>query len=519
MELGSSEPGQYIKTLDMDKFTCFDTEEEHLIFETRLHIKNIFIQSSKQWIGSKLMKRFSLYDLLIHGHNINDPSLLKPKNQSGLLGMLQYVMNKDIATYTTSNYVNNLLKTVIEENNKIWLNKNQITSLTNKQLEKMFIRNDGKQLGEYISYLKTNYGAVICPTFNIPWKMDSQALKQITTSNNDKIKNVQLLYAGPRITCPMSNELFLVFQPQLRRVGSLLDLEMKLVPTVENLSVEAHFDIEYGSYTKYFKSLRQIMDVKWNNSFHVELPLDIEDDTDSKEHQTASSVLTVSVMIQSAYGEEAVEIDYEQEVNTTELVVDATVQEKQYTFPSLLSIFYGVSNSIICILDNISDLLFVIWVLYLSDLDTLFAVLAFGDLLSVYLIITMYTTYKMTVGHFQTFLFQIIFFLCLLVFAPFLPVFEWASQRMKKSLVIALPIAGTDGILDWFQNELGKNEMFFVQAIVQSCFQIILQFVAVLTIATTFVEYNIYIYLSVVISMAVIMSKFILISYNNKRAQ
>eukprot|EP01084_Bolivina_argentea_P257107 433081_1 len=40
----SSESEKYIKTLDMDPFTCYHNEEEHLIFETRLHIKDIFLQ-------------------------------------------------------------------------------------------------------------------------------------------------------------------------------------------------------------------------------------------------------------------------------------------------------------------------------------------------------------------------------------------------------------------------------------------------------------------------------------------
>eukprot|EP01084_Bolivina_argentea_P068170 124069_1 len=40
MALESSRSTKYIKTLDMDLFTCFHDEEEHLIFETRLHIKN-----------------------------------------------------------------------------------------------------------------------------------------------------------------------------------------------------------------------------------------------------------------------------------------------------------------------------------------------------------------------------------------------------------------------------------------------------------------------------------------------
>eukprot|EP01084_Bolivina_argentea_P199105 340764_1 len=48
---------KYIKTFDMDLFTCFDNEEEHLIFETRLHIKKIFLQRVCKWVPSSLLNR------------------------------------------------------------------------------------------------------------------------------------------------------------------------------------------------------------------------------------------------------------------------------------------------------------------------------------------------------------------------------------------------------------------------------------------------------------------------------
>eukprot|EP01084_Bolivina_argentea_P199100 340752_1 len=51
LELETSDSTKYIKTLDMSLFSCFEREEEHLIFETRLHIKNIFMQQSGGWIG------------------------------------------------------------------------------------------------------------------------------------------------------------------------------------------------------------------------------------------------------------------------------------------------------------------------------------------------------------------------------------------------------------------------------------------------------------------------------------
>eukprot|EP01084_Bolivina_argentea_P300041 517257_1 len=47
----SSESSKYIRTLDMGLYTCFDRESEHLIFEARLHIMDIFVPNEKLWIG------------------------------------------------------------------------------------------------------------------------------------------------------------------------------------------------------------------------------------------------------------------------------------------------------------------------------------------------------------------------------------------------------------------------------------------------------------------------------------
>eukprot|EP01084_Bolivina_argentea_P022961 42733_1 len=43
LKFESSDSSAYIKALDMGPFTCFDHEHEYLIFETRLHIRDIFV--------------------------------------------------------------------------------------------------------------------------------------------------------------------------------------------------------------------------------------------------------------------------------------------------------------------------------------------------------------------------------------------------------------------------------------------------------------------------------------------
>eukprot|EP01084_Bolivina_argentea_P169830 294344_1 len=98
----------------MSLFSCFDQEEEQLIFETRLHIKDIWLPDTQQWIGQNMMKSLSLYDLLTHGHNIHNQQLLKSGVQNRLFRMMQSVMNGNITTYTSSHYLNRLIKSLME---------------------------------------------------------------------------------------------------------------------------------------------------------------------------------------------------------------------------------------------------------------------------------------------------------------------------------------------------------------------------------------------------------------------
>ena len=77
--LQSADSDPFIRTMDMAPFTCFYHEDEHLIFETRCRIKDIWMQREKMWIGSEIMITISLYDQLIHGTTVLDNAFLTKK--------------------------------------------------------------------------------------------------------------------------------------------------------------------------------------------------------------------------------------------------------------------------------------------------------------------------------------------------------------------------------------------------------------------------------------------------------
>eukprot|EP01084_Bolivina_argentea_P290795 499622_1 len=258
MKLQSCESTQYIKTFDMDLFSCFDHEEEHLIFETRLHIKDIFLQKTRQWIGKRLMHSFSLYDLLIHGNVIRNKHLLKPKSQQLLLEMIQCVMKEQTSTYTQSDYANKMIKSLFEQNNKIWLNIQQIKSLANNNLQNMFIAKDGEQFGEFIIFLKKHFNIIICPIFITNWTMNHHAFDIISRSANKKHSDVQVVVAGPPIKCNLSDNKTIVFQPTLTKieVENVFDVKLKFISTHKKLPIKVHFDVNYEDTDRhYYKSL------------------------------------------------------------------------------------------------------------------------------------------------------------------------------------------------------------------------------------------------------------------------
>eukprot|EP01084_Bolivina_argentea_P266961 452992_1 len=346
MKLESSESTRYIKTLDMDLFTCFHNEEEHLIFETRLHIKDIWLQKSGEWVGNSLMNTFSLYDLCIHGNDIHEQRLLKKKPQRALVRMMECVMSNKITTYTKSNYVNKLVESLVEKNNKIWLNIQQIMSLSNTKLQNMFIAEDGKSFGDYIEYLKNHSSVIICPIFMTNWTMNNHTFDIITRSY--KYNNVEVVVKGPIIKCVLSDNKSIVFQPRLTKTDNIFDVEMKFISAYNNLRINVHFDVSYQNVdTNYYTSLHpRIMDIKWNNTFHVALPVTTQCENvnekssrlnlccHKKKEQSETISISMSVMIHNV---DQFEINYNDFSATNHTIMaDMTASAQSYTFPDII---------------------------------------------------------------------------------------------------------------------------------------------------------------------------------------
>eukprot|EP01084_Bolivina_argentea_P165860 288067_1 len=410
----SSDSSKYIRTLDMGLFSTYEHEEEHLIFETRLRIKSIWSGTLGGRIPPSIMKWLSLYDLIIHGNEIHDSKLLQIKNQDRLQKKLKLMIEKKTTDITSASYINALISAVVQNTN-MWWNMKQLKQL-NVNLANLFI-GDENMFGEFVLFLKNKYNVQICPVFHTEWILSSETFKLIERATK---KYNHLKIAGTAIECKISEREQISFQPELTKKTDLFEIEMKLLKiySQSNLSIKVHFNLscrklnehplinEDENESKYVQLNTQecdtntpilqyhtslhtrTMDVKHNNTFNITLPKTQNDDDKSK---TIS--LSMSIMLHD------ISFDYPNcsSLETKVMKENMIQTQKSYKCADYLSIFYGISNSIISTLDSLSDILFVIFLAYYSRNDhaaKIFLILLVGNLIFVSIVISGYICYQ-----------------------------------------------------------------------------------------------------------------------------
>eukprot|EP01084_Bolivina_argentea_P285027 488690_1 len=529
MDSADSQP--YIRSLDMALFTCYDHEEEQLIFETRCHIKDIWITSQRKFIGKKIMNTLSLYDQIIHG-TIIDNSLIKNKIQTTLNSMLLSVMKDSVSTFTTSSYVNTLVMSLIKSNRKIWINSTQINKLTNDALRNMFVLDEKHTFGDFISYLQQNYEVIVCPIFVSKWIVNQNTFDQISKLSKNQSKKVQITYNGPVLKCMLSESKSIVFQPQLIKINNLYHTEMKLINTYEGLPITVHFNIECNGEIDYFSSLHpRRMTTQWGNVFHIQLPIMQNDKHVEKERiKLLCCNRENSSALQKKESEETMQVtfytmlhNFEEfkidpnitDVNNTMQEVDMQSSAQFYAVTDILSTFYGISNSVFSCFDSISDIYFIIFLFQSLTPTTYFLIiLSFGNLLCTAIGMAFYLAINLNI---ESYLKRLGLSLVLFALSPALPAVEWVIQQFDSigSHVLVMR-SGKDGVLLWFEEERVKNKLFIIETISESCFQIIIQFIAIFVVHGYEYQY-IYLWMSIATSIIVILSKLILLSYNPHR--
>eukprot|EP01084_Bolivina_argentea_P258492 435806_1 len=106
------------------------------------------------------------------------------------------------------------------------------------------------------------------------WIMNDHTLNLISRCSDEKHKNLQIVVRGPTIKCDLPNNNSIIFQPHLTTNEMSFDVEMKFISTWKGLPIKVHFDVvcKHKDLTYYASLHPRIMDIKWNNKFHVALP-------------------------------------------------------------------------------------------------------------------------------------------------------------------------------------------------------------------------------------------------------
>ena len=404
----------------MSVFTCYDNEEEHLIFETRLHIKDIWIPREKVWIGKKWMKRLSLFDLIIHGTSVHNEYLLTKKNQQKLCNTLNRIMSGDVSTISSSSYLNLLIRKMTIEKKKIWLDVFQIKQLQSN-LQELFL-NENQTFGNFVKKLKDDFSVKVCPVFKAKWTMsdDTFDLIERVAKKYDDIR----MYGVP-ITFIAPNEKQISFRPQLTMVDNLFDIQMQLVDTSDVEQIKIHIDLYCKELGGFYTSLHpRFMNVKHYNSWDIALP-----SRDTKSSDSNSIDLEMSICLHNF---EDFGIDYQDLSANLEPITQEIIHTNQsYKWVDMLSITYGITNFLMSIFDSVSDVTFLIFLSLISSTvtTTIILSLTIGNLVSVAIFIALYMTYQIKSNNV---LLKIGFFILFVMCSPFLGSVDWIFKRFQR---------------------------------------------------------------------------------------
>ena len=160
MKLESADShSRYIKTIDMQLFTCYEHESEQFIYDAELRISDLFIPRISRWIGKNLMNCLLLLELLSKDVSVHNEQLLEEKNQKGLIRILECIANDTMEKFTQFKYVNALVQSLITQRDAIQFNTKNEDSLI-PELTQLFV-SDYCASGPFEIALKTKE-VIIC---------------------------------------------------------------------------------------------------------------------------------------------------------------------------------------------------------------------------------------------------------------------------------------------------------------------------------------------------------------------
>eukprot|EP01084_Bolivina_argentea_P167641 290910_1 len=178
-----------------------------------------------------------------------------------------------------------------------------------------------------------------------------------------KFKNITI--EGSTLTCNLSQNTYIKFQPSLHQIQGVFVIKMKLVDVSPPMPITIHFNLVCEQLNNFYTSLHpQIMHLKkFNNSFDIMLPPIVGQMQDLKLIE-----IKMSIMLHNCkdFG-----VDYETFRTENAMIKSQNMEHtiSSYKLADVLSVFYGLSNSIFSILDSISDITFIVLLFHFAAAD------------------------------------------------------------------------------------------------------------------------------------------------------
>eukprot|EP01083_Nonionella_stella_P257439 881211_1 len=326
----------------------------------------------------------------------------------------------------------------------------------------------------------------------------------------------------------------IIFRPHFTKVKDIFDVKVTLLKVYDDKPIKVHFNLECLELDCYYVSLHpRWMNVAANDSFDITLP-----SIDSHLKQVKAITLEMSIMIHN-FEDFNTEYKNPSELNQNVMNIQNTEHVISCKCADTLSWFYGVCNIVLSLLDNTSNIAFIIFMWYFTDNhdfdnDDQFQretnVINFLIILSVCnLILTAMITADAMIASYRVnqpsnpivMVARVVFFWLFFVFSPVSGVIVYLWRRLRKTRYADNHIMATrseqyDELLLWIKRELFRNKIFLIECVFESCFQIIIQFIAVFELKSLKHE-DTYLYSSICISLLVVILKLILCSYNMNR--
>eukprot|EP01084_Bolivina_argentea_P088741 160222_1 len=396
LSLKSATSDGSVYTFDVEWLSSYKHKRERVFFESTLMIQNIaYWKNNTLQTCEKQIEVLLLYDAIIHGAFTSSSNIISVNNDTDklLIKALKQLMRHQ-AVFKEDLYISSLFDNYRHKNILSWINFAELNDINvkNNHLVKLFIDEKHNIFGEWVSFLIRDTNTKIVPLYLFECNFSSYKMQQIFSRNNN-----QCVVNGNYLCCEFNTRnINVVFQPYVQSwdTNKKLVYGIKLLcvtPPITNVKISYNVNITSINYYEHFSPIFMSTNNECGALNRYEGTHLNFNDNQIDEMKNKGFCIKIAIMIHEINNNlENISIRQtkEQEQIPSNLVIteDGSIPN---SWIKGLSFFYGLSNSVFFLIDQISDYyilyfwtfyfefnllniennpLFVIWILSVIDL-------------------------------------------------------------------------------------------------------------------------------------------------------